>query len=248
MRRGRIQRLADAHGLGGVAAVHRPRLAPPLGFSLGVLASLLATLLYERSAAGADTGPGHVVWPVVGVTLALVFLGLAIAAALDQGRRIAVCAGGLLHVRRGRIEAVPWTAVRNLRRRSRREYALEAEHGVLIEWDEELRGRDRLYAEIEERVTPLLVSAARERLNGGEHVAFDGLLMAAAALTAEGAAEALPWEDVESVTFGPLGAAIVRRRGQASPWFSGLVPNQAAFRLLTDELAAAPRSRPTPNR
>jgi hypothetical protein len=238
MRRGRIQRLADRAGLGAVEAVHAPKLTPLVWFGAGALASLAATALWERFGAANDTGPGRVLWPVVGIAFAIVCLVLIIATALDRGRRIAVCHDGLLHLRRSRMDAVPWSAVRHLRRRSRTAYELDASDGVTIAWNEELRGHRELFEAIERRVTPHLLEEAHERLLAGDHVAFDGLVISAAGLTAEGSIDPLPWDGVESVTFSRQGEARVRRRGQEEPWFAGLVPDQAVFRTLMDEMLA----------
>lgn len=243
MGRGRIERLADRAGLGAVEAVHAPRITPLLGFVAGVAVSVVATALWLRFEAPSDTGPGRVVWPVVGVSLAVVCLVLVVASALDRGRRVAICREGLLHVRRSRVEAVPWSAVRHLRRRARTVYELDADDGPSITWDEELRGHRELFEAIERRVTPLLLEAARERLTAGDHVAFDGLVVSAAGLTAEGSTDPLPWDEVESVTFSRLGEAHVLRRGHQEPWFAGLVPDQAVFRALMRELLARPAER-----
>src|SRR5215831_13511520 len=205
MRRGRIERLADLAGLGAVDAVHAPKIAPLLWFAAGVPAALVATALWERFGAPNDTGPGRVVWPLVGIGFAIMCLVLTIASALDRGRRIAVCHDGLLHLRRSRVDAVPWSAVRHLRRRSRTAYELDAEDGVAMAWNEELRGHRELFDEIERRVTPHLLEEAHERLMAGDHVAFDGLVISAAGLTAEGMIDPLPWDGVESVTFSPQG-------------------------------------------
>jgi hypothetical protein len=236
MRRGRIERLADRAGLGAVEAVYGPRIAPLLWFTAGVPASLAATALWERFGAPGDAGPGRLLWPLVGVTFAAVCLALAVATALDRGRRIAVCREGLLHVRRSRLDVVPWTAVRHLRRRARTVYELDADDGVTIAWNEELRGHRELFEAVERRVTPHLLETARERLTAGDHVAFDGLVVSAAGLTAEGAIDPLTWDGVESVTFSPLGEAQVTRRGQEELWFAGLVPDLAVLRALMDEL------------
>ena len=238
MRRGTVERLADHAGLGAVEAVYAPKITPLLSFGAGVPAALAATAVWERFGAPNDTGPGRVVWPVVGVAFAIVCLLLAVGTAFDRGRRIAVCRDGLLHRRRGRLDAVPWSAVRHLRRRSRTAYELEADDDVTIAWNEELRGHRELFEAIERRVTPHLLEEARERLLAGDHVAFDGLVISAAGLTTEGVIDPLPWDGVESVTFSPQGGARVRRRGQEEPWFAGLVPDQAVFRMLMDELLA----------
>jgi hypothetical protein len=238
MRRGRVDRLADQAGLGAVEAVYAPKITPMLSFGAGVPAALAATALWERFEAPNDTGPGRVVWPVVGIAFAIVCLMLAVATALDRGRRIAVCRDGLLHRRRGRLEAVPWSAVRHLRRRSRTAYEVDADGGVTIAWNEELRGHRELFEAIERRVTPHLLEETHERLLAGDHVVFDGLVISAAGLTAEGAIDPLPWDDVESVTFSAQGVARVRRRGEEEPYFTGLVPDQAVFRTLMDELLA----------
>jgi hypothetical protein len=243
MRRGRIERLADRAGLGDVDAVHGPRMGPLVGFVAGVAVSLAATALWLSFGAPRDTGPGRVIWPLVGLSLAAVCLGLAIATALDRGRRIAVCREGLLHVRRSRVEAVPWSAVRHLRRRARTVYELDADGGPSITWNEELRGHGELFDEIERRVTPLLLEWVRERLTAGDHVAFDGLVVTASGLTAEGSIDPLPWDQVESVTFSRLGEAQVLRRGHAEPWFAGLVPDQAVLRTLMHDLLARPAER-----
>lgn len=238
MRRGGIERLADRSGLGAVEAVYAPKIAPLLSFGAGVPAALLATAAWERYGAPGDTGPGRVVWPLVGMALAIVCLVLVVATALDRGRRIAVCRDGLLHVRRSRPDAVPWTAVRHLRRRSRTAYELDAEDGAGVTWNEELRGHRELFEAVERHVTPLLLEAAHERITAGDHVAFDGLVVSAAGLTAEGVIDPLTWDGVESVTFSALGEARVLRRGQEEPWFAGLVPDQAVFRTLMDEMLA----------
>ena len=256
MRRGRVERLADGAGLGAVEAIHAPTTAPLLWFGAGVPAALAATALWERYGAPGDTGPGRVLWPLVGIALAIVCLVLVLATALDRGRRLAVCRDGLLHVRRSRLDAVPWTAVRHLRRRSRTAYELDAdpppeirthpprfpagpgEDGVSIAWNEELRGHRELFDAIERHVTPILLEAAHERIAAGDHVAFDGLVVSAAGLTAEGVIDPLTWDGVESVTFSALGEARVRRRGQEEPWFAGLVPDQAVVRTLMDEMLA----------
>lgn len=243
MGRGRVERLAERAGLGAVEAVHRPRIAPLVWFTAGVPVSLAATALWERYGAPGDTGPGRLVWPLVGVSLAVVCLVLVVATALDRGRRIAVCAGGLLHVRRGRIEVVPWAAVRHLRRRARTAYELDAEDGLRIDWNEELRGHRELFDAIERYVTPLLLETARERLTAGDHVTFDGLVVSSAGLTAEGGIDPLTWDGVESVTFSPLGEAQVLRRGHAEPWFHGLVPDRAVFRALMAEFLPHPAER-----
>jgi len=236
MRRGRLERLADQAGLGAVETVYAPRIAPLLWFAFGVPAAIVATALWERYGAPGDTGPGRVVWPLVGVAFAIVCLVLAVATALDGGRRIAVCREGLLHRRRSRIDAVRWGEVRHLRRRSRTVYELDAEAGLCIAWNEELRGHQELFAAVERRVTPLLLEVAHERLNAGDHVTFDGLVVSAAGLTAEGIIDPLTWDGIESVTFSPLGEARIRRRGHVELWFAGLVPDQAVFRKLMDEL------------
>jgi hypothetical protein len=243
MGRGREERLAGEARLGAVESVHAPRTGPLLGFAAGVPAALVATALWEQYGAPADTGAGRLVWPVVGLSVAAMCLAVAIATALDSGRRIAVCQDGLLHVRRSRLDAVPWTAVRYLRRRSRTAYELDTDDDLSLSWTEELRGHRELFAEIERHVTPRLLEAAHERLRAGEHVAFDGLVVSAAGLTAEGMIDPLPWEGVESVTFGPLGEARVQRSGQAEPWYVGVVPNQAVFRTLMDELLVRPAER-----
>jgi len=238
MRRARVERLADRAGLGAVEAVYAPRIAPLLWFAAGVAASVGATALWERFGAPGDAGPGRVVWPLVGVSFAIVCLVLVVATALDRGRRIAVCREGVLHLRRSRLDAVPWRSVKHLRRRSRTSYELDADDGTCIAWNEELRGHQEVFDAIERRVTPLLLETARERLTAGDHVAFDGLVVSAAGLTAEGVIDPLPWDRIESVTFSALGEARVRRRGQAEPWFAGLVPDRAVFRTLMDELLA----------
>src|SRR5437879_2464463 len=107
MRRGRIERLADRAGLGAVEAVYAPKIAPLLWFVAGVPASLAATALWEVYGAPGDPGPGRLVWPLVGVSFAVVCLVLVVATALDRGRRIAVCREGLLHSRRSRLDVVP---------------------------------------------------------------------------------------------------------------------------------------------
>jgi hypothetical protein len=231
-----MEGLADRAGLGAVEAVHAPRIAPLLWFGAGVLASLAVTSRWERYGAPGDTGPGRVIWPLVGLAFATVCLVLVVATALDSGRRFAVCREGLLHVRRSRLDLVPWSAIRHLRRRARTAYELDADDGRSITWNEELRGHRELFEAVERRVTPLLLEAAHERLTAGDHVAFDGLVVSAAGLTAEGATDPLRWEDVESVTFSALGEARVSRRGQPELWFAGLVPDQAVFRTLMDEL------------
>jgi hypothetical protein len=238
MRRGRIDRLADHAGLGAVEAVHAPKITPLLSFGAGVPAALVATALWQRFGAPNDAGPGRIVWPVVGLAVAILCLVLVVGTALDRGRRIAVCRDGLLHSRRARLDAVPWSAVRHLRRRSRTAYELDAEDGVTIAWNEELRGHRELFEAIERRVTPHLLEEARERLLAGDHVAFDRLVISPAGLTAEGVIDPLPWDGVESVTFSTQGGARVRRHGQKEPWFAGLVPDQAVFRMLMDELLA----------
>jgi hypothetical protein len=219
-----------------VEAVYAPRIAPLLWFAAGVPASLAATALWDRFGAPGDTGPGLVVWPLVGLAFAAVCLVLALATALDSGRRFAVCREGLLHLRRSQLDVVPWSAVRHLRRRSRTAYELESDDGRTITWNEELRGHRELFEAVERHVTPPLLEAAHERLTAGDHVAFDGLVVSAAGLTAEGIIDPLTWDGVESVTFTALGEARVRRRGQAEPWFAGLVPDQAVFQTLIDEL------------
>lgn len=236
MRRGRLQRLADRAGLGAVEAVHAPKIAPLVWFAAGVPAALVATALWERFGAPGDAGPGRVVWPLVGLSFAIVCLVLALATALDRGRRIAVCREGLLHRRRSRVDAVRWSEVRHLRRRSRTAYELDGEDGLCIAWDEELRGHQELFEAVERRVTPLLLEQAHERLTAGDHVAFDGLVVSAGGLTAEGIIDPLTWDGVESVTFSPLGEARIQRRGHDEAWFAGLVPDQAVFRTLMDEL------------
>jgi hypothetical protein len=236
MRRGTIECLTDRAGLGAVEAVHAPKILPLLWFGAGVPATLAATILWERFGAPNDTGPGRVVWPLVGLAFAIVCLVLVVATALDGGRRIAVCRDGILHRRRARVDAVPWSGVRHLRRRSRTAYELDAADGVTIAWNEELRGHRELFEAIECRVTPHLLEEAHERLIAGDHVTFDCLVISAAGLTAEGVINPLPWDRVESVTFSPLGEARVRRRGQDEPWFAGLVPDQAVFRTLMGEL------------
>jgi hypothetical protein len=233
-----LERLADRAGLGAVEAVHAPKIAPLLWFGAGVPAALAATALWERYGAPGDTGPGRVVWPLVGNSLAIVCLVLVVATALDRGRRFAVCSDGLLHVRRSRLDAVPWTAVRHLRRRSRTAYELDAGDGVSIAWNEELRGHRELFDAVERHVTPVLLESAHERITAGDHVAFDGLVVSATGLTAEGVIDPLTWDGVESVTFSALGEARVRRRGDDQPWFAGLVPDQAVFRTLIDEMLA----------
>ena len=132
MRRARVERLADRAGLGAVEAVYAPRIAPLLWFAAGVAASVGATALWERFGAPGDAGPGRVVWPLVGVSFAIVCLVLVVATALDRGRRIAVCRGGVLHLRRSRLDAVPWRSVKHLRRRSRTSYELDADDGTSI--------------------------------------------------------------------------------------------------------------------
>src|SRR5215467_1504441 len=221
MRRGNVKRLADHAGLGAVEAVYAPKITPLLYFGAGVPAALAATALWERFGAPGDTGPGRVIWPVVGIAFAIVCLVLAAATAIDHGRRIAVCRDGLLHRRRSRLDAVPWSAVRHLRRRSRTAYELDAEDGVTIAWNEELGGHQELFERLEGKVTPYLLEEVHERLLAGDHVAFDGLVISAAGLTAEGV-DPLPWDGVESVTFSSQGEARVRRRGQDEPWFAGL--------------------------
>jgi hypothetical protein len=243
MRGGRIERFADVAGLGEVEAVYRPGVAPVIWFASGVPLSLGGVALWTVYSAPADGGPGRVIWPLLGVAFAVVCLGLAVASALDSGRRIAVCRHGLLHRRGSRVETVPWPAVRHLRRRSRTSYELDAGDGVSISWDEELPGHARLFHAIESRVTPLFVTAARERLTAGDHVSFDGLVVTADGLTAEGILEPLPWRDVAGVTFGPLGEPVVARLGQAEPWFTGMVNNQAALRILLTELLPRPVGR-----
>jgi hypothetical protein len=238
MRRGRVERLADHAGLGAVEAVYTPKVTPLLWFGGGVLAALAATALWEHFGAPNDPGPGRVVWPVVGLAFAVVCLALVVGTALDRGRRIAVCRDGILHRRRSRLEAVPWSAVRHLRRRSRTAYELEMDEEVTITWNEELRGHRELFEAIERRATPHLLDEAHERLLAGNHVSFDGLVISAAGLTAEGVIDPLPWDGVESVTFSPQGEARVRRRGQEEPWFAGVVPDQAVFRTLMDEILA----------
>jgi hypothetical protein len=84
----------------------------------------------------------------------------------------------------------------------------------------------------------LLLGVARDRPTAGDHVAFDGLVVSAAGLTAEGVIDPLTWDGVESVTFSPLGEARIQRRGQDEAWFAGLVPDQAVLRTLMDELLA----------
>jgi hypothetical protein len=238
MGRGSLRRLALERELGEVEAVHRPRLAPVLWFAACASAPLAATALWLRFVAPDDTGPGRVVWPLVGVAVAGVCLLLAATSALDQGRRIAVCRGGLLHLRRARVEAVPWDAVRHLRRRWRRSYEIETAGAARVTWNEDLQGHDELFQAIERRVTPLLLAAARERLTAGDHVAFDGLVVTAAGLTAEGRAAPLPWGEVASVTYSSLGEPRIRRRGESGTWFAGAVPDQAVFRTLMEELFA----------
>jgi hypothetical protein len=231
-----VEGLADRAGLGAVEAVYAPRMAPLLWFAAGVPAALAATALWERYGAPGDAGPGRVIWPLVGLAFATVCLVLVVATALDSGRRFAACREGLLHVRRSRLDVVPWSSVRHLRRRSRTAYELDAEDSRSITWNEELRGHRELFDAVERHVTPLLLQAAHERLTAGDHVAFDGLVVSAAGLTAEGVIDPLTWDGVESVTFSALGEARVRRRGQAELWFAGLVPDQAVFRTLMDEL------------
>jgi hypothetical protein len=241
MGRERLDHLADRAGLGVVEAVYRPRLAPLAWFALGGPAALVGTVLWQRYGAPADAGPGRIVWPLVGVAFAAVCLVLAVATILDSGRRIAVCAGGLVHRRRNQVEAVRWDAVRHLRRRPRTSYEVDCPDGMQIAWDEDVRGHLELFRAVERRVMPLLLAHARERLAAGDHVAFDGLVVTRAGLSAEGVPEPMPWSDVAAVTFGHLGEALVRRRGGSEPWFTGMVPDEAVLRTLVDELLPARR-------
>jgi hypothetical protein len=236
MRSGKLERLAAERGLGALEESHSPRLAPLVGLCLGVPLALAGTALWAHFVAPGDSGPGRVLWPLVGVTVAGVCAVLAVASALDGSRRIATCELGLLHRRRGRVEAVRWDAVAHVRRRWWTTYEVEARSGTRIVWNEELHGHDELFRAAERRVTPLLLAAARARLAGGGHVAFDSLVVTTAGLTAHRAPAVLPWSQVAAVKFGAMGEARIRRRGHGGTWFAGMVPDQAVLRALVDEL------------
>lgn len=236
MRPAKLEGLAAERGLGALEEIYSPRLTALVWPCLGVLLATAGTGLWVHFVAPGDSGPGRVLWPAVGVAFAGVCLVLAAASALDRGRRIVTYERGLLHRRRNRLQAVRWDAVRHVRRRWRTTYEVEAEDAGRIAWNEDLRRHDELFQAVERRVAPLLLGAARARLAAGGHVAFDGLVVSMAGLTARGAAEPLPWSQVAAVTFSSLGDPRIRRRGESRPWFEGAIPDQAVFRALADEL------------
>ena len=236
----------EAEELGDIHSTHRS--------SATSILLILVGLVFVVSAIGVvltlATTTDELLWVVPFVIVGVVLIRMAWTRARTKYE---VRADGLLRIRSGKVEAIPWADVSTVRgSRERRQAAgipietahklkVSAQDGTTFVINDSTSRVDELMDSVEESTFPHLLRKAAARIEAGNIVTFGRLGLSLAAT--HQANRSLPWEQVSSITLSGGTISVYTQGKKGKPKFWGgaevsSVDNVLVFLALAERFAS----------